>query len=134
MGALAYKYTHHPVLAPKSTALLTRQAGSLERNAECNSTLHRLLARLCPCRQRTSSGCLPKAARAPDQDRVREGQQQGSQARRHHPIPPAFSFSAFKISFFLGLASSHPPSNNWGPVITTVYQVPGTMVPARPAF
>lgn len=79
------------------------------------------LARLCLA---DTGPHLPEAARGSLQGQSEEGRQQGPQARGHGPIPPSFTFSAFKMFSFLGLASSHPPSKNHGPVTTAVYQVP----------
>lgn len=54
-----------------------------------------------------------------------EGQQQGTQARCHHPIPflpfPPPPLPAFKYIFsFLGLAFSHPPGKISRPIITPI--------------
>lgn len=114
--------TLHPKWAPNSTVFLTSRLGSLERDAGCNSVSHGLLAGVCLCRHQVSptASCMWLVKRA-ELERGRSG---AHQPNATVPTLPLFLFPAFKMSLSLSLAFSHPPTKNYAPVITTIYQVP----------
>lgn len=120
----AHNCTHHPSQAPDSTAFLTSRLGLSEGDAGYNSVSPGLLARVCLCRHQVSS--IASSTWLVKRAELERGRSGAHQPDATVPTLPLFLFPAFKmsLSLSLSLAFSHPPTKNYAPVVTTIYQVP----------
>lgn len=116
--------THQPTRAPDSTAFLTSRLGSSEGDAGYNSVSRGLLARVCLCRHQVSS--IASSTWLVKRAELERGRSGAHQPDATVPTLPLFLFPAFKmsLSLSLSLAFSHPPTENYAPIVTTIYQVP----------